>query len=151
MSNNLKDGTYTITSLVEGEPKLGVNLTLPAFQQVNINAPATDWTVRKVEGEEDQYILGVGGYSFTGSLDKGVIASIHPEQSVVWYITHQEKQDAYTIAIKDAGTGWTVVLPQDSEGNASMMAPVDISLIVVGRSFPPHFLTTQLFRFNPIG
>ncbi|KAF8845253.1 hypothetical protein BDN67DRAFT_977734 [Paxillus ammoniavirescens] len=146
MSNNLRAGTYTITSLVEGEPKLGVNLTKPAFQQVTINAPVTDWTVRKVEGKEDQYHLGVGGYNFTGSLDKGVIASINPEQSKEWYITYKENHKAYTIEIKDAGTGWTVPVP--NEDNVSMMLPVDISLIVVGLSFPPHHLPTQLFKFS---
>jgi len=146
MSNNLRNGVYTITSLLAGEPKLGVNLTKPTVQQVTINAPVIDWTVKKVEGKEDQYLLGVGGYPYTESLDKGVFASTNSEKSVAWYITYQEREDAYTIEIEDSGTGWTVALPQDNE----LMARVDISPIIATKSIPPQYLPTQLFKFNPI-
>ncbi|KIJ20731.1 hypothetical protein PAXINDRAFT_6521 [Paxillus involutus ATCC 200175] len=146
MSNNLRDGNYTITSLVAGEPKLGVNYTIPALQQVNINAPVTKWTVKKVEGKEDQYLLGVGGYPYTDSLDKGVFAFIDSEKSVAWYITYQETQDAYTIGIRDAGTGWTVALPDKDD--SSPVLPVGISVIIATRSIPPQYLPTQLFKFN---
>ncbi|KAF9221459.1 hypothetical protein BS17DRAFT_819709 [Gyrodon lividus] len=151
MPNNLTKGfctNCTITSLIEGEPKLGVHLTRPGFQQVVTNAPVTEWKVTKVEGKEHQYLFGVGGYNFTESLDDRVFASIHPDQSREWYITYKENHDAYTIEIEGTGTGWTVSGLEGDGDNA--MLPLVISPIIATASLPPQYLPKQLFRFSCI-
>ena len=44
MAPNLTPGVFKIVSLIEGNPPVGVNLTLPGFQNVYLNAPVkTVW------------------------------------------------------------------------------------------------------------
>ena len=52
------------------------------------------WVARK-EGP-DTYRLSVGGYHYTGIIDKTVTASIHQDHNVEWRATYRKHQDAYT-------------------------------------------------------
>jgi hypothetical protein len=145
MAPNLTPGVFKIVSLMEGNPPVGVNLTLPGLQTVYINAPVRTWVVRK-EGKST-YRLSVGGYPYTGIGGDKVIASIHAEQNVEWRATYQVRQDAYTItSVDNTSRGWTV--PFDSAPDSH--AVIEIKLIIVQPSEPPNFSTAQLFRFEPI-
>ncbi|KAG6372630.1 hypothetical protein JVT61DRAFT_7380 [Boletus reticuloceps] len=142
MAPNLTSGTFRVVSLIEGNPPASVNLTRPAFQSVYLNGPVTTWAVEQ-EGD-NTYRLSVGGYPYTGVLDNKVTASIHPEQNVEWIATYREREDAYTISpINDDIKGWTV-------GYDDPKSKIALRIIIVRHSFPPQYLTTQLFRFEEL-
>ncbi|KAF8130796.1 hypothetical protein EV363DRAFT_221109 [Boletus edulis] len=144
MAPNLTSGKFRVVSLInDSNPPVGVNLTRPAFQSVHLNGRVTTWAIEQ-EGD-NTYRLSVGGYRYTGAVANRVIASIHPEQNVEWIATYIEHQDAYTIsAVNDESNGWTV---SDSNEANSRIA---LRLLIIGISFPPRYLTSQLFRFEEL-
>ncbi|KAF8452117.1 hypothetical protein L210DRAFT_3638659 [Boletus edulis BED1] len=139
MAPNLTSGTFSIVSLIDGNPPVGVNFTRPAGQSVYLNAP---WAVEQ-EGD-NTYRLSVGGYRYTGVVDNRVTASIFPEKNVEWIATYRERQDAYTISpINDDIVGWTVAYDDPN-------SKVTLRVIVAAGPWPPLFLPPQLFRFEEV-
>ncbi|KAG6373568.1 hypothetical protein JVT61DRAFT_6216 [Boletus reticuloceps] len=113
------------------------------FQSVHLNGRVTTWAVEQ-EGD-NAYRLSVGGYRYTGVVDNNVTASTHPEQNVEWIATYREREDAYTISpINDDIKGWTVSHPNDANSR------IALRIIIVRPSFPPQYLTSQLFRFEEL-
>ncbi|KAF8127209.1 hypothetical protein EV363DRAFT_1346178 [Boletus edulis] len=141
MAPNLTSGTFNIVSLLDGNPA-SINLTLPGFQFVYLNGPVTTWVIEQ-EGD-NTYRLRVGGYPYTGIIDKKVTASIFPEQNVEWIATYRELQDAYTISpINDTIMGWTVAHDDPN-------SKITLQHIGSTKSIPPRFFPDQLFRFEEV-
>ncbi|KAF8452033.1 hypothetical protein L210DRAFT_3755280 [Boletus edulis BED1] len=143
MAPNLTSGTFRVVSLIDdSNPPVGINFIRPTVQSVYLNARVTTWAVGQ-EGD-NTYRLSVGGYPYTGVAVNSVIASLHPEQDMEWIATYRERQDAYTISpIKNAIVGWTVA-------NDDPNSKITLRPIISGRSLPPHFVPTQLFRFEAV-
>ncbi|KAG8215511.1 hypothetical protein J3R82DRAFT_9156 [Butyriboletus roseoflavus] len=118
MAVNLDSGNFRILSLTQGSLPVGVNVILPGFQNVCVNAPVQQWGIHKAS--DTTYLLSVGGYPFTGVDGSNVVASINSDQNEEWQITPSPTQGAYTIArATQPMFGWTV--PSDpADGNAVM-------------------------------
>ncbi|KAF8451978.1 hypothetical protein L210DRAFT_3638557 [Boletus edulis BED1] len=144
MAPNLTSGRFRVVSLInDSNPPVGVNLTRPAFQSVHLNGRVTTWAVEQ-EGD-NTYRLSVGGYPYTGVVVNRVTASTHPEQNVEWIATYIEREDAYIIsAINDERNGWTVSDPNEANSRIALRP------LIVGHSFPPRYLTSQLYRFEEL-
>ncbi|KAF8130660.1 hypothetical protein EV363DRAFT_1399162 [Boletus edulis] len=126
MAPNLTSGTFSIVSLIDGNPPVGVNFTRPAGQSVYLNAP---WAVKQ-EGD-NTYRLSVGGYRYTRVVDNRVTASIFPEKNVD------------ISPINDDIVGWTVAYDDPN-------SKVTLRVIVAVGPWPPLFLPPQLFRFEEV-
>ncbi|KAG9312864.1 hypothetical protein JVU11DRAFT_6297 [Chiua virens] len=141
MPDNLNDGICTITTLVEGDGKLGINSTEPGSQEVVIDAAHTEWEVKKAD-EDHAYVLRVKGYGFTYCNGMTLTATTSPNCQV-WYITYQEVHDAYTIAKgKHDSSGWNAVL--DEVGGKG----VKVTPIIYFPTFPARYPPTYLYKFG---
>jgi hypothetical protein len=141
MADILNSGRLKIVSVAHEHVPLGVNHTMPAWQIVSVGAPVQDWELRPAG--PGRFHLSIGGYGFTGVLDRKVIASTHPEHAAEWVITHQEHRNAYTIALANKPhLGWTVPINL-KEGHQVALGP-----ILSTPSIPPQFLPTQLFSIR---
>ncbi|KIJ61957.1 hypothetical protein HYDPIDRAFT_169352 [Hydnomerulius pinastri MD-312] len=144
MPDNLRTGTCNIRSLTEGEPYIGIPLTRPNAVPVIAlpSVPVYQWDITKVG--EYKYLLGIYTYIHTRLENKSIFAFTEGADQE-WYITYKENKDAYTIGIKDDGTGWTVPVPLEGVGPRYQ---VEVAPIVSTHSLPPQVSAAQLFRFE---
>ncbi|KAF8553052.1 hypothetical protein OG21DRAFT_1510690 [Imleria badia] len=144
MPPNLTSGTFTISSLIEGQPPVSVDDTKPGSQSIHLNGSVAPWVV-KAEGQ-NKYRLRLGDYPFTGVIDSKVTVSVDPAENLEWIALYRASQDAYTITpVDNKAFVWTITDPSDVQSQI-VVEKAQILYVATG----PICLTTQLFRFTEV-
>ncbi|KAH8092541.1 hypothetical protein BXZ70DRAFT_1067063 [Cristinia sonorae] len=152
--NTLTPGLYFIQSVATDRfiarpqnedksllPKAVVQL--PAGQK-----PESAWVVESLPGADDNsYILRIGGAP-TAKVDDRLFAILidgepNPE---VWKVTHPERNasNEFIVETNNSEAGW--VIQDNSEDNDQIL----VKPLIVGKSFPPFYPPTEVFKFTPV-
>lgn len=146
MPNNLKvDEEVVIYSTLDGNPYVGVPPILPTILPVNLIDRASGVQPPRFIFQRvgvDTYLLTINGLQVV-ELD-GRLFAVVEGAAQEWVVTYRSNHDAYTITKRldsPEEIGW--IAPTEGENRQIRVGP-----LIVGRSFPPFYPPTELFKFE---